>query len=202
VDDPKSGAGIRVVPANAAAWEDIQTIFGDRGDAARCQCQRYKLGWTARHEMSRDELRFRLHDQTDCGHPESETTSGIVAYVDGQPAGWCAIEPRSYYPYLTRTVWGGRNEDPDDESVWSATCFVVRVGFRRRGITYALAEAAVDFARSRGARALEAYPMITHPDQEITWGELHVGALKVFAAAGFREILHPSKRRYVVRIDF
>jgi len=82
------------------------------------------------------------------------------------------------------------------------TCFVVRVGFRRRGVTYELAKAAVDFARARGARALEAYPMITTPDQEITWGELHVGALKVFAAAGFREILHPSKRRYIVRIDF
>src|SRR3954454_8215168 len=195
-------ARISIVPANEASWQDLQTIFGTRGDAAGCQCQRYKLGWTVRHEMALDELRFRLHDQTDCGHPESGTTSGIVAYVDGEPAAWCAIEPRPNYPYLTRTVWGGRNEDPHDESVWSVTCFVVRVGYRRRGITYELAKASIDLARSHGARALEAYPMITIPEQEITWGELHVGAVKVFAAAGFREIRHPSKRRYIMRIDF
>jgi GNAT superfamily N-acetyltransferase len=202
VDDHGPVADLRIVPANATSWDDLQTIFGTRGEAARCQCQRYKLGWTARHEASREELCFRLHDQTDCGHPESDTTSGIVAYVDGQPAAWCAIEPRPHYPSLTQTVWRGRDEDPADETVWSVTCFVVRAGFRRRGITYALAEAAVDFARSRGAAALEAYPMLTHPDQEITWGELHVGAAKVFSAAGFREVLHPSKRRYVMRIDF
>ena len=152
--------------------------------------------------MPRDELRFRLHDQTDCGHPESAETTGIVAYLDGEPAGWCAVEPRPHYPHLTQTVWRGRAEARDDGSVWSVTCFVVRVGYRRRGITYALAKAAAEHARSRGARAVEAYPMMTHAEEEITWGELHVGARKVFAAAGFREVLHPSKRRYVVRIDF
>jgi len=31
-----------------------------------------------------------LREQTDCGHPRSGTTSGLVAYTDGEPAGWCA----------------------------------------------------------------------------------------------------------------
>ena len=34
---------ISVVPANEASWEDLQTVFGARGQASRCQCQRYKL---------------------------------------------------------------------------------------------------------------------------------------------------------------
>jgi GNAT superfamily N-acetyltransferase len=84
----------------------------------------------------------------------------------------------------------------------SVTCFVTRLGFRRRGVTYALARATVDFARERGARALEGYPMITQPDQEITWGELHVGSRSVFAAAGFVEVSRPTLRRVVMRIDF
>lgn len=193
---------IRIVPANEATWDEIQTIFGQRGEAARCQCQRYKLGWTIRHEMSRDELRFHLREQADCGHPESGTTSGLVGYLGDEPVAWCAVEPRPHLPYLTQTVWRGRDEDPDDDGIWSLTCFVVRVGYRRQGITYAMAKAAVDHARSSGASAIEAYPMITHPDQEITWGELHVGALKVIQAAGFSEVLHPSKRRYIMRIDF
>jgi len=41
----KTGDGqIKVVPANEASWEDLQAVFGERGDAHGCQCQRYKLG--------------------------------------------------------------------------------------------------------------------------------------------------------------
>jgi hypothetical protein len=65
-----------------------------------------------------------------------------------------------------------------------------------------MARAAVDFARKRGARALEGYPMITHPGQEVTWGELHVGSRSIFAAAGFAEVSRPTLRRVVMRIDF
>ena len=101
----------------------------------------------------------------------------------------------------TRVPWDGRAEDKNDDSVWSVTCFVTRVGFRRRGVSRALARAAIDFARERGARALEGYPMITRPGQEITWGELHVGSRSVFAAAGFAEVSHPTPRRVVMRVD-
>jgi len=65
-----------------------------------------------------------------------------------------------------------------------------------------LARATIAFARDRGARALEAYPMITQPGKEITWGELHVGARQVFEDAGFEEVSHPTPRRVVMRIDF
>jgi hypothetical protein len=37
---------------------------------------------------------------------------------------------------------------------------------------------------------------------EITWGELHVGAVQVFTEAGFNEVSAPTKRRRVMRIDF
>ncbi len=58
------------------------------------------------------------------------------------------------------------------------------------------------FARDRGARALEAYPMVVQPGKEITWGEVHVGARQVFEDAGFEEISRPTVRRAVMRIDF
>jgi hypothetical protein len=69
-------------------------------------------------------------------------------------------------------------------------------------VTYALARAAVTFARERGARALEGYPMITEPGKEVTWGELAVGKQSIFAAAGFSEVTHPTLRRVVMRIEF
>jgi hypothetical protein len=86
-------------------------------------------------------------------------------------AGQLTVEPRVAYPRLRkkRTVWAGRDEDKEDPGVWSVTCFTVRKGYRRRGITYHLAVATVGYARDRGAVALEAYPMVVPPGKEITW---------------------------------
>jgi GNAT superfamily N-acetyltransferase len=196
-------SGISVVPANAASCEDLQTIFGTRGAAATCQCQRYKLRRREAFRSFPAEVRAdRLRRQTECGHPRSDTTSGLVAYLDGQPVGWCAVEPRTAYEGLVRNnrvPWTDRDEDKADDSVWAVTCFMIRVGFRKRGISRALARAAVDFARDRGARALEGYPMTT---KNALVEELHVGTEATFAGAGFTEVSRPTLRRAVMRIDF
>jgi GNAT superfamily N-acetyltransferase len=188
---------MNIVPANEAPWDDIAAIFGTTDYAGRCQCQRLKVpGWIWR-DSTQEQRTAALRAQTAAG-------SGLVAYVDGEPAGWVAVEPRTAYPKLrtSRIPWSGRHEDKDDADVWAVTCFVVRKGFRGHGHTYPLALATIDFARSRGAKALEAYPMITKPGKEITWGELHVGARQVFADAGFEEVSAPTVRRVVMRIDF
>jgi GNAT superfamily N-acetyltransferase len=192
------------VPANEASWDDLQTVLGTRGYAAFCQCQRNKMRDFAWRSVPLEERMHRLREQTDCGHPDADTTSGLVAYLDREPAGWCAVEPRTAYQRLlrTRVPWVGRAEDKTDDGVWAVTCFITRAGFRRRGVSRALAAVAVDFARERGARAVEGYPMITHLAQEITWGELHVGSRSIFAAAGFAEVSRPTLRRVVMRIDF
>jgi GNAT superfamily N-acetyltransferase len=196
-------ATIAIVPANEASWEDLQTIFGARGQARRCQCQRYKLAPRESFQSFPAEVRAqRLREQTDCGHPESDTTSGLVAYLDGEPVGWCAVEPRPAYTGLVRNnrvPWEGRDEDKADDTVWAVTCLFTRAGFRRRGVSRALARAAVEFARDRGARALEAYPMTT---KDALLEELHVGTHGAYAAAGFAELGRPTKRRAVMRIDF
>jgi GNAT superfamily N-acetyltransferase len=196
-------SGIRIVPANEASWEDLQAIFGTRGQAFTCQCQRYKL---RRREAFRsfpvEERADRLRGQTDCGHPEADATSGLVAYLDGEPVGWCAVEPRTAYEGLVRNnrvPWTDRNEDKTDDSVWAVTCLLTRAGFRKRGVSRALASAAVDFARERGARAIEGYPITT---KDVIQEELHVGTVSVFADAGFAEVSHPTLRRAVMRIDF
>jgi GNAT superfamily N-acetyltransferase len=193
---------VTVVPANEASWEDLEAVLGGAScHGARCYCQRLKSPQSEWRSVDDLERAHRLREQTDCGHPESDVTTGLVAYLDGEPVGWCAVEPRTAYR-LRRVHWAGRTEDKTDESVWAVTCFVTRPGFRRRGIGYALAGAAVDFARRRGARALEGYPMSTQPGQEVTWGELHVGSRSMFAAAGFTEVARPTLRRVVMRIDF
>jgi GNAT superfamily N-acetyltransferase len=199
-------AMLTIAAANEASCEDLQAVFGTSGTAARCQCQRFKTRgrqWDAEQASIPVEQRAaRLREQTRCGHPDAETTSGLVAFLDGEPVGWCAVEPRTAYVRLGRVPWARRAEDKTDDSVWAVTCFVTRTGFRRQGISYALARAAVGFARRRGAGALEGYPMITQPGREVTWGELHVGSRSIFEAAGFAEVSRPTLRRVVMRIDF
>lgn len=196
-------ARISVVPANEASWEDLQTVFGARGQASRCQCQRYRLAPRESFaSFPAEERAFRLRRQTDAGHPESDTTSGLVAYFDEEPVGWCAVEPRTAYEGLlrnNRVPWLGRAEDKADDRVWAVTCLFTRAGFRRRGVSRALARAAVHFAAGRGARAVEGYPMTS---ANAILEELHVGTLRTFAAAGFAEVSRPTLRRAVMRIDF
>ncbi len=202
--EPIQAEQVRVVPANHATWGDLVAIFGTSDYPAKCQCQRFKVdGWIWR-DSTQEQRTAALRTQTACGQPAAATTSGLVAYVEDEPAGWVAIEPRTAYPKLrtSRIPWRGRDEDKDDDEVWAVTCFAVRKGYRGRGLTYLLAQATIDFARQRGARALEAYPMITQPGKVITWGETHVGTRQVFEEAGFKEVSHPSPRRVVMRIDF
>jgi GNAT superfamily N-acetyltransferase len=199
-----ANGAITIVPANEASWSDLQAVFGTRGDPSWCQCQWFKIRAAEWRSVPVAERAERLREQTACGHPQAKATSGLVAYLDGEPVGWCAIEPRTSYPRLlgSRVPWTGRDEDRDDERVWAVTCFVTRTGFRRRGVSRALAAAAVDFARSQGARALEGYPLILEPGQQMSWGELYVGSLSIFADAGFTEVSRPTKRRAVMRIEF
>ena len=191
------------MPANEASWQDLQSVFGTRGQGSRCFCQRHKL--LPRESFASfpaEERAHRLREQTDCGHPRSTTTSGLVAYLDGVPVGWCAVEPRTAYPSLLRNgrvPWAGRSEDKSDDSVWAVTCLFTRAGYRKRGVSRALAQAAVDFARERGAAALEGYPMTTTNAIE---EELHVGTERVFAAPGLVEESRPTPSRVVMRVDF
>jgi GNAT superfamily N-acetyltransferase len=196
---------ITIVPANEASWEDLDLVLGAaRCHGAHCYCQRFKIRDSQWRSVNDEERADRLREQTACGQPKAHVTSGLIAYLNGEPAGWCAVEPRTAYVRLlyTRVPWADRAEDKTDDGVWAVTCFITRTGFRRRGVSRALARAAVHFARRRGARALEGYPMITQPGQEVTWGELHVGSRSIFAAAGFAEVSRPTLRRVVMRIDF
>lgn len=185
---------VTVAPVSAALFDDLQTVFGVRGQAARCQCQAYRMGW---HDWTSDDRQGRrdlLFDQAAEGH-------GLLAYLDGEPVGWCSLAPRPDYAYLRQTTWKGRAEDRDDAGVWSVTCLSVRAGFRRQGVSRELVAGTIPLAEGRGARVLEAYPMKPAPGKDVPWGEMHVGKLSTFLEAGFRVVHEPSLRRAVVRYE-
>ena len=83
-----AGDGITIAPANETSWDDIRAVFGTRGTPARCQCQSFKVRDKDWRSVPVEDRADRLREQSHCGDPGADTTSGLVAYLDGEPAGW------------------------------------------------------------------------------------------------------------------
>ncbi len=188
--------GFTWLPANRASAEDVEAVFAT-GGAAKCRCQALKVpGWIWR-DSTQEQREAALVEQTACG--TEGPTSGLVGYVDGEPAGWVAVEPREDYPRLWSRKQAWMRMDPELEGVWSVTCFVVRKDFQKSGLTYELAAATVAYGAEVGAAVLEGYPIEPAPGRSAIWDEASVGLLQVFLEAGYEVVASPTLRRRVVR---
>jgi GNAT superfamily N-acetyltransferase len=125
---------------------------------------------------------------------DSKTVPGLLAYSEGYPVGWIAVEPRSAYPKLAHS----RTLKPvDDQEVWSVTCFFVEKKHRRRGITIELLKAAVGYVKERGGRIVEGYPVDTQQNQPDPF--VYTGTAAAFERAGFKEVARNSPTRPIFR---
>ena len=64
-----------------------------------------------------------------------------------------------------------------------------------------LLDAAIDFARTSGARVVEAYPLDPDAGKKIPSNELFHGVLSTFEEAGFREVARPKPHLAIVSLD-
>lgn len=186
---------IEILPATGDRFDDAETAL-DSGDGPGCQCQWWLLTNAHFQQSSRDELteRFRaeMHD---------ERPPGLIAYVDGEPAGWVRVGPRTAQARLLRTrdVVTATAEPLDADDVWAVSCFVVRKAHRGQGLTRKLLDAAVATARDAGARVVEAYPL----DPSVTTrsaNQLYRGTVSVFEDAGFDIVDRPKPDRALVAL--
>lgn len=180
----RAKASIEIVPATTDRYEDILAVLG-HGDARSCLCQYYWLSSGDYARSTMDERRERLHRQTG-----EQPPPGLLAYVDGEVAGWVGFGPRAGMERLVRSKTIPK---VDDEAVWSIVCFTVRTGYRRNGLAEALLDAVVEFARERGVRWLEAYPVDTG-GRRIQTASAYVGTLSMFLRAGFSVVSDTDAR--------
>ncbi|GAA3777368.1 hypothetical protein GCM10022240_30930 [Microbacterium kribbense] len=149
--------------------------------------------WQATTRRQREQL---LHDELG-----TSPAPALIAYVDGEAAGWVRVGPRPAQPRLARTrAFAASPHDWDDPDVWAVSCFVVRREYRRQGLNARLLAAAIEHARAHGARVLEAYPTDTTA-KKTPVNDLYIGILSVFVAAGFREVARPNPHRVIVELD-
>jgi GNAT superfamily N-acetyltransferase len=173
-------------PVTKERWPDLVEFF-DRPVARTCFCMYYRKtgGGTGVGKENRRAMKALV---------DRGTVPGLLGYEDGVPVAWVSVGPREDYPKLRRSPI---MKPVDDRPVWSIVCFYVDRNARGRGLSERMLEAATDYARSRGARLLEAYPVDkderSHPDA------MFFGARSIYDRAGFAEVARRKPTRPVVR---
>jgi GNAT superfamily N-acetyltransferase len=177
-------------PVTPERWGDLEKLFGERGACGGCWCMFWRLP-RSQFERGKGEANRRALKKI----VQSGLSPGLLAYAEGEPVGWCALAPRDQLPVLARS----RILAPVDEKpVWSVSCFFVAKAWRRRGLTVALLDAAVDQVRAQGGGILEGYPH--EPAQGNTPGAfVWTGLAEAFRRAGFKEVARRSPYRPIMR---
>lgn len=162
----------------ATAFDDVATLVGPKNPSSNvCFCLSYRVGNKENVALRGAARAERVREL--CEH---DPPPGVIAYLDGEPVGWAALHPR-------RETSFARNRlipHIDDVDVWSLWCFRVRPGHRKQGISHALIAGAVDYARERGAPAIEGYPL-DNAGERVNLTMAYVGTRALFETAGFHK---------------
>lgn len=198
---PSDHSPIMVVAATPDRWPDIEELFAH----VPCWCQYWRVSASAYGRASKGALhdgwlaerRAALKRQV-----EQPTPPGVLAYLDGRVVGWCGFGPRHE---MERLVRSRTIPAVDNRPVWAIVCFLVRPGYRRRGVARALVRGAIECARAHRAPALEAYP-VDPGGKRLDTAFAYVGTLPMFERAGFRRVMETAARsaglpRWLMRLD-
>lgn len=182
-------------PLTADRWDDFVALFETDYICRGCWCVAPRL--PARQRGSAAERKAFMAEVVANGPPP-----GLLGYAGDTAVGWLAIAPRAATP-----DWNsGRKcsavesrEDASDPGVWAATCFAVRRGWRGKGLAERLLREGVAYAKTRGAKRIEAAPM-AHDDKRSPVG-LFVGPKRIFDRASFTTVLERREGRPLMRLE-
>ena len=161
----------------ATVFDDVRTMVGPkRPDANVCWCLSYRLSSKENRGLVGPARGERVR-QLLCEGP-----LGVLAYDGDEVVGWGAVAPRE------QTGFAHARKIPhvDDLPVWSVWCIRVRPGHRGKGISHHVLRGAVEFARERGAPAIEGYP-VDNQGAKVDLTMAYVGTRSLFERAGFEK---------------
>lgn len=188
--NPAGETTLEIHPLTLERWNDLETLFGKRGAVGGCWCMYWRLPRSMFEQLKGEGNRQAFQSIVQSGEP-----TGVLAYLNGSPVGWCAVAPREAYSTLERS----RILKPvDDHPVWSIPCFFIARAYRRQGLMARLIRAAVVFAQSQGAKIVEAYPVEakSHNSPDVY---MYTGLASAFLEVGFKEVARRSETRPVMR---
>ncbi|MBE7450680.1 MAG: GNAT family N-acetyltransferase [Kofleriaceae bacterium] len=190
---PRRAARLVIRPLTPARWDDLTRLFGPRGACGGCWCMwprltaaEFAVGKAEGGARNRRSLRALV----------DRRPPGLLGYVDGEPAAWCAVAPRDELVRLRRSKVLA---PVDARPVWSIPCLFVSRDHRGRGLSTAMVAAAARWAGRQGARLVEAYPIDPAPGARLAPTFAWWGVTASYRRAGFREVARRSPTRPIVR---
>jgi len=186
---------IIIHPLTPKRWNDLISLFGNNGGYSGCWCMFWRLDRSDFKKLRGRGTKEILHQMT-----EKKQEPGLIAYVDGKPAGWCSVGPRENYPALENSRILKR---VDDKPVWSIVCFFVDKSIRKQGFMIEMLRGAVAYAKKRGAKIVEVYPIDMQTEklagQKLGSYAGYMGIASAFREAGFVEADHASETQLIMR---
>lgn len=179
-------------PLTSSNWKTFETLMGEKGGCGNCWCMYFRLPYKTFQENKPDGNKKMMKQLVNRGLPQ-----GLIASMNKEPVGWIAMAPREDYMRVENSRVFKRI---DDKPVWSITCFFIKKKFRHKGLSQLLISGAVDFAKKKKIKTLEAYPAIPYAEK-VPHPFLWVGVLSSFLNNGFKIVRQHSKSRAMVRIN-
>ncbi len=190
-----NNARLEIIPATADRWNDLELLFGKYGASAGCWCMFWRLPFKEFNQIEGEGTRAALKELTG-----RKLAPGLLAYIDGEPIGWCSMGPREDFRGLERSRTLKR---VDDQPVWSIVCFFIKRAYRQKGVMAALLKGAVAYAGEHGAKVVEGYPVDLRSHllagRKLTGSRGYMGIASVFRAAGFKKVADASETQLIMR---
>jgi GNAT superfamily N-acetyltransferase len=178
-----------IVPLTPERWADFEVLFNSNATCRGCWCMWWRITNKDFTTLGKEGLKEAMRTLV---HRGVET--GLIAYVDGVPAGWVTVASRADYVRLSTS----RLLAPvDDQPVWAIPCFFVHHNFRHQGFMSQLINTAVEYARVHGAEIVEAYPYDV--DKKAGPADIYTGVSSIFKSAGFEEVARRKPTRPIMR---
>ena len=175
--------------SNPSHVDGLAALF----EASHCPCYcRYwhftgdKNDWQQRCFVDVGENERELREAAAASTDEA---SGVVALAAGVVVGWSKVAPAAVVTkFYEQRYYRGLNvlRSRPTDGVFTVGCMLVHPSFRQQGVAHALALAAVDLARARGAASLEAFPRWT--ESRVSDEQHWMGPEDAFREAGFTAV--------------
>lgn len=181
---------LRIVPLTPELWPAFQDLLSSQGGpCSRCWCMYWRIG-PGYYKRKPETNRSAFHSLVRSGPPP-----GLIALAGNISLGWCQLTPRDALPWLDH-AW--RLKGVGNEPVWSISCFYVRKGHRKKGISRRLLEAAIETARRNRVRLLEAYPLDARFTEKTA---SFTGYVSTFRRAGFKIVIRRVPPQPIMRLN-
>jgi GNAT superfamily N-acetyltransferase len=167
---------LEVAAATADRFDDVATMLGPKNPTSSvCWCLSHRVDSKTNRELVGPARRDYVK-----GLCSRDVAPGVLAYDGGEVVGWAAVAPRAELPFARST----KIPRVDDLPVWALWCVRVRPGHRGKGVAHSLLTGAVEYARDRGAPAVEGYP-VDNAGAKVDLTMAYVGTRAMFERAGF-----------------